>query len=228
MRAPSTAPASRTDRVYGAITAAIFDGRLRAGTRLAEDRLGDIFGVSRTVVRAALHRLGHDGVVTLQPNRGACVAMPNVEEARDVFEARRSVEDTIVRRAAERLRPAQLRRLRSLLARERAAEAAGNRLEGTRLSGEFHLLLADLAGNQVLAGFLRELVARSSLILSLYGVRSDRQCAMDEHAALLDALASHDAEAGARVMCRHLRDIETSLDLATSTDNGPDLATLLG
>ena len=178
-------------------------------------------------IAAALHRLAHEGVVTLLPNRGAFVAMPDVAEARDVFEARRSIEDTIVRRAAAQLRPAQIRRLRGLLARERAAHAAGNRSEAIRLSGDFHRLLADFAGNRVLAAFLHELVARTSLVLSLYAPHDGRACATDEHAAILDALANHDARASARLMERHLREIEESIALADRADAGMDLAEIL-
>ena len=223
----SAVPASRTDHVHRSINAAIFDGRLPAGTKLAEDRLGEIFGVSRTLVRAALHRLSHEGLVTLLPNRGAFVAMPDIEQARDVFEARRSVETTIVRRAAAGLRPGQIRRLRTLLGRERAAGAAGNRRETTRLSGEFHLLLAEFAGNRVLADFLRDLVARTSLILSLYAAHSEPGCTMDEHDTILDALVRHDREESARLMDHHLRDIEGSVDLTAPPDGTVDLLAVL-
>ncbi|EPN68539.1 GntR family transcriptional regulator, partial [Pseudomonas syringae pv. actinidiae ICMP 19101] len=79
---------TQDDIVYEHIFDAILEQRLAPGTKLSEEALGEIFGVSRTIIRRALSRLGHEGVVLLRPNRGAVVASPSVEEARQVFFAR--------------------------------------------------------------------------------------------------------------------------------------------
>ena len=86
--AQRAAPASE-DAIYERLMAAIFEHRLPPGTKLGEESLAAIFGVSRARIRRVLPRLAHDGVVHLEPNRGAFVAKPTVQEARDVFEARR-------------------------------------------------------------------------------------------------------------------------------------------
>src|ERR1700712_3347789 len=78
--------------IYQRIAAAIFEQRLPPGTKLTEDKLGGIFGVSRTIVRNALLRLAHERIVEVRPNRSAVVASPTREEAQHVFEARRIVE----------------------------------------------------------------------------------------------------------------------------------------
>ena len=201
------------ERIYRELSDAIVAHRLPPGTSLPEDTLASAFGVSRTVVRKALLRLGHEKLVDLRPNRGAMVARPSVEEARAVFEARRVVEAAIVDAAAERASEPALGELRAHLAREHEAEQAGDRHALIRLSGDFHRSLATLAGNDVLAAFVAELVSRSSLILALYQRRSGHSCAHEDHAGVLDALARRDAAAAKAHMAAHLTAVEQLLDL---------------
>lgn len=199
--------------VYAEIYAAILDHRLMPGTKLTEDALSEIFGVSRTVVRKALFRLGHENIVRLRPNRGAAVASPTVEEARQVFEARRVVEAATVRAVAANADPAQLDALRALAGKERASFDEGDRRGWIRLSGDFHLRLAEIAGNAVLSAFLKELVSRSSLIIALYEAPGAAACSSDEHTAMIDAIEAGDAGRAGALMEDHLRAIENELSL---------------
>ena len=114
-------------RIYRALHDAILEQRLPPGTKLTEDGLGEIFGVSRTVVRKSLLRLVHENLVVMRPNRGAIVASPSVDEAADVFEARRIVEGAIIRKVCQRMTPHQVSRLRTLVDKERAAHESGDR-----------------------------------------------------------------------------------------------------
>ena len=86
-----------SDWVYQEILHAILEQRLAPGTKLGEELLSNIFDVSRPVVRRALNRLTHDNVVEMRPHRGAFIASPTVDQARQVFEARRVVEEAVVR-----------------------------------------------------------------------------------------------------------------------------------
>ena len=104
-----------TQRIVESITAAIVERRLMPGTKLAEQKIADIFKVSRTLVRQALNQLSRDKLVTLEPARGARVAEPSIEEARQVFEVRRLLEAAMIRRAATDLSDAQLAELRTHL-----------------------------------------------------------------------------------------------------------------
>ncbi|MGC8469438.1 MAG: GntR family transcriptional regulator [Acetobacteraceae bacterium] len=191
-------------RVYSAIYEAIVDHRLPPGTALPEDTLSAAFGFSRTVIRKALQRLAHDHLVDQRPNRGACVARPSLEEARDVFAAREVVERATVAAAACAARPADLARLQRNLEAGAAALARGDRRAHIRLSGEFHLLIAEIGGNRALAGFVGQLAARSSLILALYEIPGRTPCAEEDHAALLGALAAHDEPRAQALMSAHL------------------------
>lgn len=199
--------------VYDAIFEAIVDQRLPPGTKLTEESLAGIFGVSRAVVRKALLRLAHDKVVEIRPNRGAAVAQPTPEEAREVFEGRRLIEGAVIRTVAARARPREIARLRRMVADEIAAARKGARQAAIRLSGAFHMALAEIAGNAVYADFLRELVSRTSLIIALYEAPGHSACVVDEHAALVDAIEAHDPDRAADLMARHLHTCETRLDL---------------
>ena len=222
-------PARLTDAaIIERIMRAIVEHRLPPGTKLGEDRLGAAFGVSRTRVRQVLTRLAADKVVTQIANRGAFVAQPSVAEARAVFDARRVIEAELVARAATVCTDADAQRLERHLVRERAAERAGDVRAMIQLSGEFHRLIADIAGNAVLTEMLRELVARSSLILALYGSPRARDCANDDHRALLAAIRRHDARTAASRMREHLGHLEAAFELPPGHGEPIDLAALLG
>jgi DNA-binding GntR family transcriptional regulator len=193
------------------ILEAIAGHRLKAGTKLGEQALADIYKCNRAHVRRALAVLAAQKVVELKPNRGAFVAMPTPRDARNVYQARRAIETTIVR-AIARDRPGKgIALLRRHCTRERAMRESPNRGEAIRLSGQFHLVLAEIADNEVLTGFLRELVLRSSLIIGLYAPANGSPCHEDEHSEIVEALARGDAETAMALMDQHLRHIESEL-----------------
>lgn len=209
------------NEIYERILAAIFEHRLPPGTKLGEDRLARIFGVSRARIRRVLPRLGHEGVVRLEPNRGAFVAQPSVAEARDVFEARRIIEPAIVQRlAGQRDRREVVARLRRHVAEERHARAADATRAVVRLSGEFHILLADHTGNAVLARTMRELASLTCLVIALYDKPSVPSCLGEEHGLIVDALAAGDGKRAMALTLEHLTHVEENLDLSIP-DTGP-------
>ena len=101
------------DEIYEKIYVAVLEHRLHPGTKLVEERLAEIFDVSRARIREVLARLAHEQIVELYPQRGAYVAKPTIEQALDVFEARRLIEPAVVRRLIETLTPEKLARLSS-------------------------------------------------------------------------------------------------------------------
>lgn len=202
--------------IHDSIYAAIVDHVVMPGTKLPEDVLAKAFGVSRTRIRKVLLALAHENLVTLQHNRGASVTRPGLQEARDVFAARRIVETGIAAELALTLGPEQIAALRRFIAREHAAEAARDRRTAIKLSGEFHLELARLLQNEPLTVFLRALVSRTSLIIAVYETPGNAMCSHEEHGALLDRLAARDVAGAVRYMEEHLRRIEESLDLAAA------------
>jgi DNA-binding GntR family transcriptional regulator len=214
-------------RIYEHIVRAVEEHRLPPGTKLGEETLAELFGVSRARVRQALHHLSLTHIVTLHPNRGAFVAEPSIKEARAVFAARRLVEPPLAASLVGRLGGMQLQRLRRHVAAELTARNTRDRHEGIKLSGEFHLLLADLAGNSVITDIVQGLIARSSLIIALYQRPVAVDCAPDEHGELVDALGERPARIIARLMDHHLRHVESGLLLSTPTHGVVDLRAAL-
>jgi DNA-binding GntR family transcriptional regulator len=222
-----TSKPEAAQRIYEHIVRAVKEHRLPPGTKLGEETLADLFSVSRARVRQALHHLSLTHIVTLHPNRGAFVAEPSIEEARAVFAARRLVEPPLAGSLVGRLGSVQLQRLKRHVAAEEAARAARDRHEGIKLSGEFHLLLAELAGNNVITDVVRGLVARSSLVIALYQRAATVDCAPDEHGELVDALGGRPARVIARLMDHHLRHVESGLLLSAPTRGIVDVRAVL-
>jgi DNA-binding GntR family transcriptional regulator len=216
------------DAIHAKIYDAIVEQLLPPGTKLGEEALCEIFGSSRTLIRRVLHRLAGEQVVELWPHRGAFVARPSVEEAREVFEARRVLEAAVIAHLAGALSPTDAERLRRHVAKERQAQTAGNRRRLIRRSGEFHLLLAELAGNRAIAMFLRELVSRTSLIIAVYEAPGESCCPIDEHAEVIEMLANRRAKAASQAMLAHLSGIEQRLRLDRLPERTVDLREVLG
>ncbi|UCE33029.1 MAG: GntR family transcriptional regulator [Burkholderiales bacterium] len=220
-RAAPEAGADVEEVIYDKLLTAIFEHRLPPGTKLGEDRLAGIFGVTRARIRSVLPRLAHEGVVQLEPNRGAFVAKPSVAEARGVFETRRILEPAIARKLAlDSRRRGDVAPLRQHVAAEARARARGDTRAVVRLSGEFHILLAERSGNEVLAKTMRELASLTCLIIGLYDKPSVPSCLGEEHGHIVDALAAGDGERAASLMLEHLEHVERNLDL-TLPDWGP-------
>ncbi|MGC1175456.1 GntR family transcriptional regulator [Polaromonas sp.] len=225
-------PALSDSEMYERVISAILDHRLPPGTKLVEDKLAAAFGVSRTRVRPVLVRLANEQVVTLTPNRGATIAQPSEQEAREVFEARRLIEPRLVELFIARAGNADILCLKQCIADEDAARLAGDMRRAIRLSGDFHLHIAERAGHQTLGRILRELTSRTSLILMTYSPAHAREreeataCGCREHRALLDAITLRDAPEAARRMHEHLTRLESQLQFTPPADAAPDLAAL--
>ena len=138
------------DPVYRQMHDAISAQAMPPGTRLREDEMRAIFGVSRAHIRKVFAQLAYAGLVTIEPNKGASVYRPTPQEARDIFAARRGIESTIVKMLARSVTDADLTRLSRHIQSEVAAEATRDTMEMVRLSGEFHLRLAEISGNAIL------------------------------------------------------------------------------
>lgn len=218
----------KADVPYLAMRRAIVEHALIPGTKLPEDQLAAQFGVSRTLIRAALARLAGDGLVEVGHKRTATVARPSLDEARAVFEVRRCLEAEVVRRTVERWQPSQAAALAAHVDEEQAAAAAGQANVSIRLAGEFHVKLAEMAGNPVLSRYLGEVATRCSLILAVHGRPHSSDCAIQEHRELIAALADRDTERAVALMAAHLQGIEERALLPREPDGGPDLAGILG
>ncbi len=217
-------PNSATQRIADSITTAIVERRLMPGTKLAEQKIADVFKVSRTLVRQALMQLSRDKLITLEPARGARVAEPSVDEARQVFETRNMLEAAMIKRAATELTPAHIAELRAHLQAEADAVKRTDVSGRTRLLADFHVVIARMLDNQVLADMLGDLVSRCSLIALMYQSAHSAEHSFEEHVAIVDALEARDARAAVRLMDAHLNNVERNLQLDPRL---PDLESVL-
>ncbi|RYE45968.1 MAG: GntR family transcriptional regulator [Hyphomicrobiales bacterium] len=220
-------PAVRRSALYLGLRNGILGHGIDPGTKLPEDELGAIYSVSRTVVRAALQALAHDRLVRLEPNRGAFVAKPTRTEAREVFEARALVEPKVAALAAGIATHADVERLHQHLEEEHEAVRAGKDGEAVMLSAQFHVAIAEIAGQSIFTEMVRDLCSRSSLIISLYWRRRDTICESHAHHALVDAIAKRSALDASELMTSHLVDLLSGLDLSERESSGKKLADIL-
>ncbi|UZE48903.1 GntR family transcriptional regulator [Rhodopseudomonas sp. P2A-2r] len=195
-----------TDRgavIYKALWHAIIEQALQPGAKLPEDAIGEKFGASRTIVRAALARLAAEGLVELRRNRGAAVATPSWSEARDIFDVRIGLERLVVARLAGSMTREQIKTLKAHVDAEQAAQG-GNMPLQIRLATAFHIKLAEMTGNPVLARYVSEVASRCGLILALYNRPHSPECAVSEHRDIITALAAGDVARATAIMDHHL------------------------
>lgn len=215
------------ESIYKSLYDAIVSHQLPPGTKLTEEVLAEVFEVSRTVIRPVLQTLASDGVVTITPRRGAHVTRPLVSEARDVFAARRIIETGILNEWDGVPDPEIVALLDGHMAAEREARHAGDQKTLLRLSGDFHLKIARVSGNEMLIGILRDLVSRSVLATAVYQKSGGASCRTDHHQILVDLFRRGEKSKVVRQMVRHIEEIEASLDFGTNEENPVDLRAVL-
>ena len=202
-----------TRSIVNALTKAIVEHRLHPGTKLAEQKLADHFGVSRTLIRQALFQLVQKRLIRMEPARGAFVATPSSDEARQVFAVRRMIEVEMTRSFVRNVTPAQIKALNEHVAEEKAAVSRGDVPGRTDLLGDFHVRMAELMGNDVLAQILSELISRCALITLMYQSTNAAEHSAEEHAEILKAIAAKDEDLAVKLMDEHLRNVEEGLAL---------------
>ena len=202
-----------TRSIVDALTKAIVEHRLHPGTKLAEQKLADHFGVSRTLIRQALFQLVQKRLIRMEPARGAFVATPSSDEARQVFAVRRMIEAEMTRSFVRNVTPTQIKALKEHVADEKAAVSRGDVPGRTDLLGDFHVRMAELMGNQVLAQILSELISRCALITLMYQSSNAAEHSAEEHAEILKAIAAKDEDLAVKLMDEHLRNVEEGLAL---------------
>jgi DNA-binding GntR family transcriptional regulator len=202
-----------TRSIVDALTKAIVEHRLHPGTKLAEQKLADHFGVSRTLIRQALFQLVQKRLIRMEPARGAFVATPSSDEARQVFAVRRMIEIEMTRSFVRHVTPAQIKALKDHVTEEKAAVQRGDVAGRTDLLGDFHVRMAELMGNEVLAQMLGELISRCALITLMYQSSNAAEHSVEEHAEILKAIIAKDEALAVQLMDEHLRNVEEGLAL---------------
>jgi DNA-binding GntR family transcriptional regulator len=160
-------------------------------------------GASRVPVREALRELASEGLVSIEPRRGASVAFVSDEVAHDLVEVRATLEGLNAKLAAQRRDDKAVADLKEVLAQgiEAAGEERADVLAG--LNDRFHELLATMAGNGVLTDMMRSLRSRTSMLFGPGGTERAREN-WEEHAQILRAVISRNAELAALLAMQHV------------------------
>jgi DNA-binding GntR family transcriptional regulator len=200
-----------TEAIVERITTAVLEQRLPLGAKLGEEKLCAAFGVSRTKVRQALNRLARSKLVVLKPRRGAFLAEPTHEEARQIFQTRWIIESEIFEQFTKSATEADLAALERHNEAERRAIEGGDAPLRNRLLGTFHVRIAEMVGNKVLTDIVTDLVTRSSLITLLLQSEQAASCSSDDHRMLIEAIRARKIPLVRKLLRDHLDYVERNL-----------------
>ncbi|MDX1301036.1 GntR family transcriptional regulator [Photobacterium sp.] len=190
---------------------AIRQKKLLPGSRLKEAELATAFNLSRTKIREALLQLAQQGLVHIEPNKGAVIPVFSEFEIQDVFWSRQVVERAIAERLVNTFTVEIAEKIQQHIMLEREAYDKGDRLELLQLSGDFHILLAELANVPLLKSFLRQLIDKNSLILSHYEIMEGINCSIVDHPKILAAFKTRQLEQVLAITDEHLSFIKDSI-----------------
>jgi DNA-binding GntR family transcriptional regulator len=198
--------------VLAELRAAILRGEYAPRQRLIENDLVEQYGTSRFVLRNALTRLANDGLVELQPNRGARVREISVDEAIEITEIRRAVEGLAAARAAERITDAEIAELRALGAQLTAAVNQADMLRYSELNAQLHTTVRSIARHASATRIIEQLngqMVRHQFRLSLMPGRPP--VSLPEHLAIIEAVCARDPARAEEAMRAHLTSVIEAL-----------------
>lgn len=200
--------ATPTDDLYSRVFDAILEQRIDAASRFTEESLAQMFGVRRSDIRGVLTQLSHQQIIVLRTHHRPRVAVLDREQVRQTLHARRLTETTVVRLACQQPHPQHLKHLRTLIDSERLCTRRGAAIQ---LAGEFHLQLAEMAGNAPLAHFLGSLVPLTSLAIAQFDTPEEGYCEWQVHEDIVNAVERGDAVTAEVLLSRHLDHLEVVL-----------------
>jgi len=193
------------EMVYEELKMQILTGAIPPGTRMMEVELAREIGVSRTPIREAIRKLEKEGLVTIEPRRGAYASQITTEDMIEILEVRQNMEGLAAYFAASRMKPEQLSELKQTSARYNAAVTEGNMDDMIKYDTKFHRIIVDSCNNKILFQMieqLQELVLRFRYIYYDDFKRAENM--PDEHKAILDAIERNDADAAREAADVHI------------------------
>jgi DNA-binding GntR family transcriptional regulator len=203
------------ERVYELLRDDILSGQLGPGAELSEVALAERLGVSRGPIREALGLLCAQGLVTMQPRRGAYVSVLTREEFLEAYQVREALEALAARLASERLEDGDIAELEAL--HEEMRRAVGSKAVERFFDANqrFHLSLVALSGNGRLIEMHAQLVQRMGrYIARSLSLRGNLERSVGEHQEIIDALRAGDGARAAAAVSVHIQVPQTSMELA--------------
>lgn len=203
------------DVVFQTLREGILTGELKPGERLMEIHLANRLGVSRTPVREAIRMLELEGLVTMIPRKGACVASISKQDLQDVLELRRALDSLAVKLACERILPEQLRALQDAAKEFEQSTVSNNAKEIAQADVRFHDIILEATGNKRLIQMVNNLAERVFRYrLEYVKDRNNHAQLVKEHAKILEYIEKKDSEAAQRAIELHIDNQEKNINLS--------------
>lgn len=199
---------------------AVEQGKYTAGDRLPIAQVASELGLSLTPVREALFELASEGLIDIQPHRGARVADVPLKDMDEVYMIRAVLESTAAGRAAERAQPEEITALDDMHQQLVKAVEAEDTDSLRDLNDEFHRLIFESAKSPLLHRLIRDVAAQCPAD-TFHVIKERSTRTVEEHSQVLSAIRAGDAELATRRMRVHL---ENSLDLIRAAKTGADQA----
>ena len=181
--------------VYEELKLLILTGKIEPGMRLMEEELADDMGVSRTPIREAIRKLEKEGLITIEPRRGAYVSQISTKDMVEILEVRQNMEGFAAALAAERMTPEAKTKLKEVAVAYEAAVAAGDMAEMIKADTLFHHMIVEATENKILIQMveqLQELVLRFRYLYYDNFKRAEKMPA--EHKMIYEAILNGDAD----------------------------------
>lgn len=198
----------------------ILGGQYEQGERLVENTLSQELGVSRIPVREALRALAAEGLVKIEPRRGASVARLSPNIAREMVEVRATLEGLNAKLAAQRRDPTLIAEIEKVLEEGNAAVNSGQTERFVELNSRFHEVLGNIAANSVLQDMMRSLRERTALLFAPANL-SRARLNWDEHAQILQAVIAGDADLASLLATRHVYSAAKAVDAMNLNSDAP-------
>ncbi len=192
--------------VYEELKREILVGEIAPGTRMMEIELADIMGVSRTPVREAIRKLEKEGLVTIEPRKGAYASDVSIKDMVDVLEVREDLEAMAAALAAQKATKEERQNLINATLAYKEAVESQKAEDITKCDEYFHQLIVNCSGNKTLIQLFSQVQELALRFRYLYYDDFSRYKNMPmEHIEIEDAILSGDSQrariaAGAHVM----------------------------
>ena len=199
--------------VYEELKAQILKGDIKPGTRMMEVELAEVLGVSRTPVREAIRKLEKEGLVKIEPRRGAYASELSVKDMVDILEVRQSMEGLAAYYCAQRINDEQKEQLRDYALAFNEAVEEGVYEDMISYDTKFHHLIVECCDNDILVHMveqLQELVLRFRYLYYSDFKRAEQMPA--EHHEIFEAVASGDAERAREAAALHINRLKDMVE----------------
>ncbi|MCR8546895.1 GntR family transcriptional regulator [Salipiger sp. P9] len=200
------------ERVYRSLVQQIFDGELTPGDMLQEEQVAESFGVSRTPVREALHRLMYDGLAARGPRRAFMVRSLSPDEVSDLVEAMWELEALCARLSSMRMTPQERHALSLCVEQGDVALAENDSVAYAKINRDFHNRLVEGARNRMIGGSAKATRVRLSPLHSApFATREDIAKSQEEHKDILKGVLASDQLHTWEAMSRHMATTATKV-----------------